>query len=156
MASLKATITESAILLPWLNELKQYAAVPDDSRDQMLSNLLRTAILKVQEYADAALVECSVTQTTHLIDGTVVWLYLGGGVVEGVKNQDGENLPFLAKFDAIFLASPHTGDVRVTYLTVPNPGDIQRLKPVVFRYATALFDGKDSSELGNILNEALC
>lgn len=156
MASLKATITESAILLPWLNELKQYAAVPDDSRDQMLSHLLRTAILKVQEYADAALVECSVTQTTHLIDGTVVWLYLGGGVVEGVKNQDGENLPFLAKFDAVFLSYPYTGDVRVTYRTIPDVGDIQRLKPVVFRYATALFDGKDSSELGNILNEALC
>ena len=47
------------------------------------------------------------------------------------------------------------GTVKVTYETVPNEGDRERLLPTVFRYGTALYDGEDPDVLKRILMETL-
>ena len=49
-----------------LEEFKQYASIPDGSRDAMLLSILKNAILKVQEYGDRALIPCTVTQVCRV------------------------------------------------------------------------------------------
>ena len=43
--------------------------------------------------------------------------------------------------------------MKVTYKTVPNEGDRERLLPTVFRYGTALYDGEEAGVLNRILME---
>ena len=63
----------------WLEPFKQYASVPDDGRDAMLLHLLKSAILRVQEYADRAILRCRVRQTGESDPETGLFrLYLGG------------------------------------------------------------------------------
>ena len=63
--STRLQIIENNDTLPtaWLEAFKQYASVPDDGRDALLLGLLRSAIYRVQEYADRALLKCRVRQT---------------------------------------------------------------------------------------------
>ena len=55
----------------FLEEFRQYASVPDNSRDALLLALLKTAVLKVQEFADRALVKCTVRQTARVPESGV-------------------------------------------------------------------------------------
>ena len=51
-------VKESSILT--LDRLKAYANIVDDSRDDELRTILRAAALRVAQYADVALLECTV------------------------------------------------------------------------------------------------
>ena len=139
----------------YLEQFKQYASVPDDSRDALLNSLLKSAVLKVQEFANTALAVCTYRVTAAVPASGVVRLYMGGGDIVGLEDENGEQVRFDPLPGGLVQTFIRKGTVKVTYETVPNEGDRERLLPTVFRYGTALYDGEDPDVLKRILMETL-
>lgn len=137
----------------YLEQFKQYASVPDDSRDALLNSLLKAAVLKVQEFADTAIAACTYRVTAAVPASGVVRLYMGGGDIVGLEDGDGQSVRFDPLPGGKVQTYVRSGYVKVTYATVPNDGDRERLLPTVFRYATALYDGEEADVLNRILME---
>ena len=134
-----------------LEDFKLYAAVPDNTQEQLLLSALRTAMDKVQRVADSALLagRWRVCADDH---PGVVSVYMGGKVV---SVTDGEGLPvsFKQRGGRVYLGSDDY--VEVEFVTEPVPADYARLLPVVCQYATALYDGQDDKTLNSILLQCL-
>ena len=156
MAKLEVISIDQAYCRNLLGQLKQYASVPDDSRDALLDALLRTAVQKVQEFADKALAVTTLRVTAKVPEGSgVIRLYMGGGDVTHCTADTGEEVPFDPLPGGRLQLFVRRGTVQVTYTTRPNEGDRQALLPTVLRYATALYDGEEADALNRILTEAL-
>ena len=140
-----------------LEEFKQYASMPDGSRDAVLRGLLQSAILRVQEYGDKALLECVAKQVVTVPeDSGVIRLYLGGGDVESLKKtNDGNSVPFDPLPGGKLNVFVRGCEVEVIFRTKPVVGELERCKATVLRYATALYDGENTAALNSILNEVL-
>lgn len=140
-----------------LEEFKQYASMPDGSRDAVLRGLLQSAILRVQEYGDKALLECVAKQVVTVPeDSGVIRLYLGGGDVESLKKtNDGNSVPFDPLPGGKLNVFVRGCEVEVVFRTKPVVGELERCKATVLRYATALYDGENTAALNSILNEVL-
>ena len=137
----------------WLEAFKQYASVPDDGRDAVLESLLRSAILRVQEYADRAIVRTDLRMTTECPDNGIVRLYEGGGEILSVTDEWGEEVEYNPlPGHRVQLFAPGA-IVEIGYRTDPLAGDVENLMPSVYRYATALYDGEDQKVLDSILAE---
>ena len=141
----------------FLETFRQYASVPDDSRDALLLAMLKASVLKVQEFADRALVECTVRQTGIVPESGRFQLYLGGGEVISISAPSS---PVSPSYDTLagnlLRVSPTETEVQVVFKVTPKEEDMVRLQPTLFRYATALYDGEDTDVLNRILLEVLC
>lgn len=156
MARLEIVSVDDGFCRELLEQFKQYASVPDDSRDALLVSLLRTALLRVQEGADRALLPCTVRQTSVApIDSGKIRLYLGGGTVLSIRGDWREDIPFDPLPGPYVQTYVRGKVVEVTFQTDPTDTARTELLPSVFRYATALYDGEDAPVLGSILNEVL-
>ena len=137
----------------WLEAFKQYASVPDDGRDALLNRLLRSALLRVQEYADRAVVGTNLRLTIEVPQDGIVTLYEGGGEILSVTDERGE----FVRFDPLpghrVQLFVRNVPVVIEYQTQPLEGDAEGLKPTVYRYATALYDGEEQAVLDAILAE---
>lgn len=157
MARLEIINVEDGFCRSLLEEFKQYASVPDDSRDALLVSLLRTAMLRVQESADRALLPCTVRQTSAVPEATGrLRLYLGGGTILSITGAWRQSVPFDPLPGPYVQTFVRGQVVEITFTTEPKETDRQLLLPYVFRYATALYDGEDAATLASILNEARC
>jgi len=139
----------------YLEQFKQYASVPDDSRDALLASLLKTAVVKVQESANVAIAACTYRVTAAVPASGIVRLYMGGGDITECVDADGDFVRFDPLPGARVQTFLRTGYVKVTYQTVPVEGERERLLSTVFRYGTALYDGEDPKVLNMILMEVL-
>lgn len=141
----------------WLEAFKQYASVPDDGRDALLLSLLRSAIYKVQEYGDRALLRCRVRQTSRCDAETgQIRLYLGGGEDLAVTyDYNGSEAPYVRNTANLITVQARGSIISVEFDTIPSESWRQEARATVFRYATALYDGADTPELNSILNEVL-
>ena len=137
----------------WLEAFKQYASVPDDGRDALLDTLLRSAILRVQEYADRAIVATNLRLTVDSGTSGVVKLYEGGGEILSVNDETGGEVPFDPLPGHRLQLFVRNVPVVIEYRTQPLEGDAEGLKPTVYRYATALYDGEEQAVLDAILAE---
>ena len=138
-----------------LEDLKQYASIPDDSRDAMLQRILRNAALRVQEYADRPFLETQLRVTAAVPEDTgIVRLYMGGGEIDGCVDAAGDFVPFDPLPGGRLLLYRRGIPVTVTYTTRPTDGDREALYHTVLRYATADYDGAETKELNSILSEA--
>lgn len=136
----------------WLQELKRYAAVSDDSQDALLKGLLYRAVLTIQEYADVSLLPCTFRLTVTDNESDRIRLYQTVLSVESVKDGKGEDIPFSVSGGRVqFGCMPET--VVVEYTTSVEESSVCRFLPVVLRYATALYDGQDNDELSKIITE---
>lgn len=140
-----------------LEEFKQYASIPDGSRDAMLLSILKNAILKVQEYGDRALIPCTVTQVCRVPPTGVVRLYLGGGDVYGLSNtKSGDFVPFDPLPGGKLILYSRGIEVRIVFQAKPAEADLIKARTTILRYATALYDGEEVETLNKILSESLC
>lgn len=153
MARLEFISIDDAFCRSQLEQFKQYASVPDDSRDALLGSMLKSAVLKVQEFADVALATCECRQTQGVPASGIIRLYLGGGDVVELKDQYGNDVPFDPLPGGRLQLFTRDCTVSVTFKTSPNAAELERLTSTVFRYATALYDGEDAGVLREILNE---
>lgn len=156
MARLEYITLKEAPIEEMLTDFKRYASIPDDSQDDMLLRILRNATLRVQESADRAYLEAEVRQNVQVPPTTgVVRLYLGGGAVSAVVNDNGDQVPYHLLPGGRLQFNPDTGAVSVTFNTQPTEGDRALLSQSIIRYATADYDGAETAELNRILTEAV-
>jgi hypothetical protein len=132
-----------------LDALKAYAAVSDAGQDDVLKMSLKRAFDVVQRYSDVALLPGTfrVCAEDH---PTTVNVYMGGKVTD-VKDDRGVAVSHHQRGRSVYVGTDRY--VEVIFTTEVNPADYDRLLPVVLRYATAIYDGKDAKELNQILKE---
>lgn len=137
-----------------LERLKQYASVPTDSRDALLMGCLQRAMIAIQEAADAALLPCTFSLTiTDVKAGETFSLYAGGEKIIEVKDQEGHTPSFMSSCGQITIKQS-CQRVVIKYENAVLPSIIKKYEPVVWQYATALYDGEDFTTLQTILNQA--
>ena len=129
--------------------LKQYAAVSDSGQDAVLGRNLKRAFDVVQRYADKALLAGRFRIYAEEHPG-IVHVYMNGNV-DRVTNSYGLPVSFSQRGYKVYVGTD--GYCELEFTTTVNQADYDRLLPVVMRYATALYDGKESRELNQILKE---
>lgn len=136
-----------------LDMLKQYASVPDSSRDALLKLLLTRAMKTVQDAAGKSLLPCTLKLTVSEREfDDAVKLYHTPDRIESVKDGEGNDITFERSGDILLLGS-FAETVIVNYTTRPDPTQADSLFAVVLQYATALYDGASSEELAQILSQ---
>ena len=71
----------------WLEDLKAYASVADDSQDSLLNALLVRACLRVQEMADKSILACTLEVHDDEVEDNYVRLYQSVSEIEMVTSQ---------------------------------------------------------------------
>lgn len=132
-----------------LDALKAYAAVSDAGQDDVLNMSLRRAFDIVQRVSDVALLPGTFRICAEDHPRTVN-VYMGGKVTD-VKDDRGVVVSHHQRGRSVYVGTDRY--VEVIFTTEVNPADYDRLLPVVLRYATAIYDGKDAKELNQILKE---
>lgn len=134
-----------------LTAFKQYASVPDDAQNAMLEKLLKQAMLKVQEFSDRALLACTLELViSDIAAGERVKLYQGAAAVTSVTDETGAAVEYELHPDGLYLLRACKA-VKVTYTNTVNEHEADRLLPVVWQYATALYDGAEPQDQAAIL-----
>ena len=144
-------IESSRPSITWLEGLKAYASVPDASQDSLLEALLLRACMRVQEMADRSLLACTFRLEEDAVENGLV--RLNQTVAEVLTVTDGEGNALTWAKGSRTLSVGAANRVTVEYTTEPREGDIAELLPVVYQYATALYDGEDPRTLANILTQ---
>lgn len=134
----------------WLEQMKAYAAAPDGAQDSLLSALLLRAVMRVQEIANKSLLACTFELHEDEVEDNTVRLYQTVSEVVSVNTPVGHRLYWEPRANGIRV---YEDSVVVIYRTEPRDGDIEDLLPVVFQYATALYDGQDTQSLASILSQ---
>lgn len=133
----------------WFSMMKSYASVADDAQDALLQSLFNRAVLRVQEMADKSLLACTIRlEADEAKEG--VRLYQSVKDIISVKDGNGNAVEYSQEERTIYAFAD---EVVVEYTTEPNAADIEDLLPVVYQYATALYDGQDNRTLANILKQ---
>lgn len=134
-----------------LDALRAFSAVSDPGQVYLLTIALRRAFGMVQQASNRALLagRYIIKAADH---GGQVRTYMGGQCVS-VKNGNGEEVSWHQRGEYINVGTDEPVDAEV--VTHVNAADYDALLPVVLKYATAVYDGKDTRELNQILKECL-
>ena len=131
-----------------LESLMAYASVSDEGQKDILAECLVRAFDMVQRASDTALLSGKWRISADDHSGTLR-VYMNGkveSVTDGTSpvmyNQKGRN---------VYVGTDEYCEV--VFTTEVNEAEYARLLPVVLRYATALYDGKEGRELNAILRE---
>ena len=128
-----------------LADFKAYANITGTDKDTQLQNVLTQATLRVQEYADRALLPCTIE-----IDGegekAQLWQPVISSVVSVTDWATGENVldRCLARSNTLFL--PRKMHYTIRYTTSPQESEVARLLPYVWEAAAAIWDGNTEEE----------
>lgn len=134
-----------------LEQFKQYASVPDDSRDGVLQKMLKRAMLAVQEHSDTALLPCKFELTiTDVKPGEPVRLYQGGKTVIRAEGRNGETVEYIQAGNSIRV-SRRCATLVVVYQNEVNIPEAEKLQPVIWQLATAIYDGEDPKVQASVL-----
>lgn len=134
-----------------LEQFKQYASVPDDSRDGVLQKMLKRAMLAVQEHSDTALLPCKFELTiTDVKPEDRIRLYQGGKTVTRAEDQDGQPVEFAQEGGSLRIRK-RCSTLVVVYENEVNIPEAEKLQPVVWQLATAIYDGEDPKVQASIL-----
>jgi len=156
MARLEYISVSETAIAGMLEDFKSYASIPDDCQDTYLLKLLRNAVLRLQQYADRAIVECQLRVTLRVPAATgVVKLYMGGGNISSCKDERGNDVPYDVMTEGRIATFVRDATITVEYTTVPSLADRSSLLQAVLRYATADYDGAETAELNRILTEGV-
>lgn len=142
-------IERAEIPAEWLETFKQYASVAEGAQDMLLKSLLTRAVLRVQEYADRSIVACTIR--LHEDEAYYgVRLYQTVDTIKSVTDGKGGE-PYWYIEDKVLFTKADA--VVVEYATEPHPAAVEELLPVVYQYATALYDMEDTATLAKILKQ---
>lgn len=134
-----------------LEQFKQYASVPDNTRDAMLMKVLKQAMIAVQEHSNVAMLPCTFKLTLHDVEaGEPIRLYEGGSEVSSVVDENGDAVEYTQEGDRIILGAAQAM-VTVTYSNEVIVPRSETLMPVVWQLATAIYDGEDAKVQASIL-----
>lgn len=133
----------------WMAGFKAYASVADESQDALLESLLLRSVLRVQEMADRTILGCRFRLAENEVEDGVIRLYQSVKSIDRVTDGEGNEIRWTRANRT--LSCGVVDEVVVEYTTEATAGNVDELLPVVYQYATALYDGQDSRTLAAIL-----
>lgn len=128
-----------------LDGLKRYGNIVCTGKDAELRQVLQQAAIRVQEYADRALLPCTIE-----IDGegdrAQLWQPLVSSIVSVTNDGTGEDVlsSCTVYSDRVYLPAEMRYTIR--YTTQPLYSDVQRLLSFVWQMAVAIWDGNTEEE----------
>ena len=142
-------IERNEVPAQWMTGFKSFASVADDSQDALLESLLIRAVLRVQEMADRSILGCRFRLQENEVENGVVRLYQTIKTIDKVMDAEGNEIRW-TRANRI-LSCGAADNVVIEYTTEATEGNVYELMPIVYQYATALYDGQDSRSLAAIL-----
>lgn len=146
-------IESNELPVDWMTGFKAFASVADDSQNALLESMLLRAVLRVQEMADRTILPCRLRLCEDGVENGVVRLYQTVKTIDRVTDAEGNAVKWTRANRT--LSCGMVDNVVVEYTTEATEGNIHHLLPVVYQYATALYDGQDSRTLASILMQCL-
>lgn len=134
-------IQDSSILT--LERLKAYANIVDGLHDDELRAVLRSAAMRVAQYADVALLECTIVDISAKGE---MQLWMPPVVSFTVMDEDGEDITSRCVLVGNILRMPYFGIKTVTYTVGPEEATVEQYAPLVWQMAVAMYDGNTDEE----------
>lgn len=134
--------TNAAITLA---DFKSYMHITGTTHDDALTDVLKQATIRIQEYADVALLPCTIELEG---EGEIIKLYQGPvDEITSVKDLvDGWDVDYVSDYRKTLIEQIDSDAVVITYTTLPTSADTGRLLNYVYEMASAMWDGNTEEQ----------
>lgn len=134
--------TNAAITLA---DFKSYMHITATTNDGALSDVLKQATIRIQEYADVALLPCTIELE---VEGNIIKLYQHPvSEISSVKDaSSGNDVSYVSNYKKTAIEQEEAEIVIVTYTTLPTSAETARLLNYVYEMASAMWDGNTEEQ----------
>lgn len=134
--------TSSAIKLA---DFKTYMHITGTTNDAALTDVLKQATIRIQEYADVALLPCTIELEG---EGEIIKLYQHPvDEITSVKDLvGGWDVDYVSDYRKTLIEQIDSDAVVITYTTLPTSADTDRLLNYVYEMASAMWDGNTEEQ----------
>ena len=134
--------TNAAITLA---DFKSYMHITATTNDGALSDVLKQATIRIQEYADVALLPCTIELEG---EGEIIKLYQHPiSEITSVKDLvGGWDVGYVSDYRKTMIEQIDSEAVVITYTTLPTSAETERLLNYVYEMASAMWDGNTEEQ----------
>ena len=134
--------TNAAITLA---DFKSYMHITGTTNDAALTDVLKQATIRIQEYADIALLPCTIELEG---EGEIIKLYQGPvDEITSVKDLvGGWDVDYVSDYRKTLIEQIDSDAVVITYTTLPTSAETGRLLNYVYEMASAMWDGNTEEQ----------
>lgn len=134
--------TNAAITLA---DFKSYMHITGNTNDDALTDVLKQATIRIQEYADVALLPCTIELEG---EGEIIKLYQHPvSEITSVKDLvGGWDVAYVSDYRKTLIEQIDSDAVVITYTTLPTSADTGRLLNYVYEMASAMWDGNTEEQ----------
>lgn len=134
--------TNAAITLA---DFKSYMHITATTNDDALTDVLKQATIRIQEYADVALLPCTIELDG---EGKIIKLYQGPiSEITSVKDLvGGWDVDYVSDYRKTMIEQIDSEAVVITYTTLPTSAETERLLNYVHEMASAMWDGNTEEQ----------
>ena len=134
--------TNAAITLA---DFKSYMHITGNTHDDALTDVLSQAAIRIQEYADVALLPCTIELEG---EGEIIKLYQRPvSEITSVKDLvGGWDVAYVSDYRKTLIEQIDSDAVVITYTTLPTSADTDRLLNYVYEMASAMWDGNTEEQ----------
>jgi len=134
--------TNAAITLA---DFKSYMHITGTTNDDALTDVLKQATIRIQEYADVALLPCTIELEG---EGEIIKLYQGPiSEITSVKDLvGGWDVDYVSDYRKTLIEQIDSDAVVITYTTLPTSVETGRLINYVYEMASAMWDGNTEEQ----------
>ena len=134
--------TNAAITLA---DFKSYMHITGTTNDAALTDVLKQATIRIQEYADIALLPCTIELEG---EGVIIKLYQHPvSEITSVKDAaKGWDVAYVSDYRKTLIEQIDSDAVVITYTTLPTSADTDRLLNYVYEMASAMWDGNTEEQ----------
>ena len=134
--------TNAAITLA---DFKSYMHITGNTHDDALTDVLKQATIRIQEYSDIALLPCTIELEG---EGEIIKLYQHPvSEITSVKDLvGGWDVAYVSDYRKTMIEQIDSEAVVITYTTLPTSADTGRLLNYVYEMASAMWDGNTEEQ----------
>ena len=134
--------TNAAITLA---DFKSYMHITGNTHDDALTDVLKQATIRIQEYSDIALLPCTIELEG---EGEIIKLYQRPvSEITSVKDLvGGWDVAYVSDYRKTLIEQIDSDAVVITYTTLPTSADTGRLLNYVYEMASAMWDGNTEEQ----------
>ena len=126
-------------------DFKTYMHITGTTNDAALTDVLKQATIRIQEYADIALLPCTIELEG---EGEIIKLYQHPvSEITSVKDAaKGWDVAYVSDYKKTLIEQIDSDGVIITYTTLPTSVETGRLMNYVYEMASAMWDGNTEEQ----------
>ena len=126
-------------------DFKSYMHITGTTNDNALTDVLKQATIRIQEYADVALLPCTIELEG---EGEIIKLYQHPvSEITSVKDAaKGWDVDYVSDYKKTLIEQIDSEAVVITYTTEPTTAETNRLLNYVYEMASAMWDGNTEEQ----------